>query len=54
MTADSEIVLINIEIEPDGKSVLVTLNAPLRLTFFDSLPFDPVTASASARLDYAP
>lgn len=54
MTVDSEIALINIEIESDGKSVLVTLNAPLRLTFFDSLPFDPATASASARLDYAP
>jgi uncharacterized membrane protein len=54
MTADSQIALTNIEIEPDGTSVLVTLNAPLRLTFFDSLPFDPVEASASARLDYAP
>jgi uncharacterized membrane protein len=54
MTNDSEIALTNIEIEPDGSSVLVTLNAPLRLTFFDSLPFDPVTASASARLDYVP
>ncbi len=54
MTADSDIELTNIAIEPDGKSVLVTLNAPLRLTFFDALPFDPVEVSASARLDYAP
>jgi uncharacterized membrane protein len=54
MTADSDIALTNIEIESDGTSVLVTLNAPLRLTFFDALPFDPATASASARLDYAP
>ncbi len=54
MTADSDIELTNIVIEPDGKSVLVTLNAPLRLTFFDALPFDPVEVSASARLDYAP
>ncbi len=54
MTADSDIELTNIAIEPDGKSVLVTLNAPLRLTFFDAFPFDPVEVSASARLDYAP
>ncbi len=54
MIADSDIELTNIAIEPDGKSVLVTLNAPLRLTFFDALPFDPVEVSASARLDYAP
>ncbi len=54
MIADSDIELTNIVIEPDGKSVLVTLNAPLRLTFFDALPFDPVEVSASARLDYAP
>jgi uncharacterized membrane protein len=54
MTANSDIVLTNIEIEPDGRSVLVTLNAPLRLTFFDALPFDPVEVSAAARLDYAP
>ncbi len=54
MTTDSDIELTNIAIEPDGKSVLVTLNAPLRLTFFDALPFDPVEVSASARLDYAP
>ncbi len=54
MIADSDIELTNIAIEPDGKSVLVTLNAPLRLTFFDALPFDPIEVSASARLDYAP
>ncbi len=54
MIADSDIELTNIAIEPDGKSVLVTLNAPLRLTFFDALPFDPVEVSASARLDYTP
>jgi len=54
MTADSDIDLINLGIEPDGKSVMVTLSAPLRLTFFDALPFDPVEVSASARLDYAP
>jgi hypothetical protein len=54
MTEGSEIELTNLTVEPDGKSVLVTLNAPLRLTFFDALPFDPVEVSASARLDYAP
>lgn len=54
MTADSQIALTSIDIEPDGTSVLVTLKAPLRLTFFDAFPFDPVEASASARLDYAP
>lgn len=54
MTADSNIALTSVEIEPDGKSVLVTLRAPLQLTFFDALPFEPVAASASARLDYAP
>ncbi|MCF8530989.1 MAG: hypothetical protein K9G69_06845 [Candidatus Nanopelagicales bacterium] len=32
--------------------VFVTVTAPLRLTFFDSLPFDPIEVSASARLDY--
>lgn len=32
--------------------VFVTLSAPLRLTFFDSLPFDPIYVSAAARLDY--
>lgn len=32
--------------------VHVTLTAPLRLTFFDSLPFDPIEVSAAARLDY--
>ena len=54
MAEGSEIELINLRVEPDGKSVLVTLNAPLRLTFFDALRFDPVEVSASARLDYAP
>jgi hypothetical protein len=54
MTIDSDMTLTNIAIEPDGKSVVVTLNAPLRLTFFDALPFDSVEVSASARLDYAP
>jgi uncharacterized membrane protein len=54
MTIDSDTTLTNIAIEPDGKSVVVTLNAPLRLTFFDALPFDSVEVSASARLDYAP
>lgn len=54
MTADTNIALTAVEIEPDGRSVLVTLRAPLRLTFFDALSFDPVEASASARLDYAP
>jgi len=33
MTIDSDMTLTNIAIEPDGKSVVVTLNAPLRLTF---------------------
>ncbi len=54
MTEGSEVALTALAVEPDGKSVLVTLNAPLRLTFFDALPFDPVEVSASARLDYAP
>jgi uncharacterized membrane protein len=54
MTIDSDTTLTNIAIEPDGKSVVVTLNAPLRLIFFDALPFDSVEVSASARLDYAP
>jgi len=54
MTINSDTTLTNIAIEPDGKSVVVTLNAPLRLTFFDALPFDSVEVSASARLDYAP
>lgn len=54
MTVDSDMTLTNIAIEPDGRSVVVTLNAPLHLTFFDALPFDLVEVSASARLDYAP
>lgn len=32
--------------------VYVTLTAPLRLTFFDALPLDPIEVSAAARLDY--
>lgn len=32
--------------------VYITLTAPLRLTFFDALPFDPIEVSAAARLDY--
>lgn len=54
MTEGSEVALTALAVEPDGKSVLVTLTAPLRLTFFDALPFDPVQVSASAKLDYAP
>jgi len=54
MTEGSEITLTALRVEPNGKSVLVTLNAPLRLTFFDALAFDHVEVSASARLDYAP
>ena len=54
MTADSDTALTGIAVEPDGRSIRVTLTAPLRLTFFDALPFDPVQVSASARLDYAP
>ena len=54
MIADSDIAITKINVEPDGKSVLVTLNTRLRLTFFDALPFELVEASASARLDYAP
>lgn len=34
--------------------VFVTLTTPLRLTFFDSFPFEPIKVSASARLDYQP
>ena len=54
MTADSDTKLTGVAVEPDGRSIRVTLTAPLRLTFFDALPFDPVQVSASARLDYAP
>jgi uncharacterized membrane protein len=54
MTADSDAELTGIAVEPDGRSIRVTLTAPLRLNFFDALPFDPVQVSASARLDYAP
>ena len=54
MTEGSEVAITALTVEPDGKSVLVTLTAPLRLTFFDALPFDPVEVSGSARLDYAP
>ena len=54
MTADSDTALTGIAVEPDGRSIRVTLTAPLHLTFFDALPFDPVHVSASARLDYAP
>ena len=35
---------------PNG--VFVTLTAPLRLTFFDALAFEPIKVSAAARLDY--
>ena len=35
---------------PSG--VFVTLTAPLRLTFFDALAFEPIKVSAAARLDY--
>jgi len=35
-----------------GTAVFVEVKAPLRLTFFDTLPFDPVVVSATARLDY--
>ena len=54
MTADSDTKLTGVAVEPDGRSIRVTLTAPLRLTFLDALPFDPVHVSASARLDYAP
>ena len=54
MTEGSEVALTALTVVPDGKSVLVTLTTPLRLTFFDPLSFDPVQVSASARVDYAP
>jgi len=35
-------------------AVAVTADLRIAVTYFASLPFDPVTASASASLDYAP
>ncbi len=41
-----------LQLQSTETGVYVTLTAPLRLTFFDSLPFDPIRVSAAARLDY--
>ncbi|MGB4325243.1 MAG: Tad domain-containing protein [Candidatus Nanopelagicales bacterium] len=41
-----------VEFSSNGTAVSVFVKAPLRLTFFDTLPFDPVVVSATARLDY--
>lgn len=41
-----------VEFSSNGTAVFVVVKAPLRLTFFDTLPFDPVVVSATARLDY--
>lgn len=41
-----------LRLESSESGVYVTLTAPLQLTFFDSLPFDPIEVSAAARLDY--
>lgn len=41
-----------LQLQSTETGVYVTLSAPLRLTFFDSLPFDPIRVSAAARLDY--
>lgn len=41
-----------VEFSSNGTAVSVVVKAPLRLTFFDTLPFDPVVVSATARLDY--
>lgn len=50
VTKDSED--ITMTIRAADRQAEVVLQRPLRLTFFDSLPFDPITVSASARLDY--
>ena len=41
-----------LQLQSTETGVYVTLITPLRLTFFDSLPFDPIKVSAAARLDY--
>jgi uncharacterized membrane protein len=41
-----------LQLQSTETGVYVTLTTPLRLTFFDSLPFDPIRVSAAARLDY--
>ena len=43
---------LQVKFSSHGTSVFVEVKAPLRLTFFDTLPFDPVVVSATARLDY--
>lgn len=42
------------QIATDGVNVVVSLRAPLRLTFFGSLHSDSAVVLSSARLDYRP
>jgi uncharacterized membrane protein len=42
----------SLRLNSTATGVYVTLTAPLQLTFFNSLPFDPIEVSAAARLDY--
>ena len=43
---------VQVQLQSTAVDVSIVVSAPLRLTFFDSLPFDPIVVSATARLDY--